>query len=117
MLQHISQRLLIYIKEALGFIDSNYSRDVSVEEIADACGLNRSYFGKLFKETLGQSPQQYLIRYRMTKAAELLKATRISIAEVGRSVGYENQLHFSRAFKNVFGISPSQHRAKHSIHN
>ena len=104
-----------YIKEAMSYIDFNYSRDVSVEEIADACGLNRSYFGKLFKETMGQSPQQYLIQYRMTKAAELLKATRISIAEVGRSVGYENQLHFSRAFKNVFSISPSQYRAKHFI--
>ena len=104
-----------YIKEAMSYIDLNYSRDVSVEEIADACGLNRSYFGKLFKETMGQSPQQYLIQYRMTKASELLKATRISIAEVGRSVGYENQLHFSRAFKNVFGISPSQYRAKHFI--
>ena len=104
-----------YIKEAMSYIDFNYSRDVSVEEIADACGLNRSYFGKLFKETLGQSPQQYLIQYRMTKASELLKATRISIAEVGRSVGYENQLHFSRAFKNVFGLSPSQYRAKHII--
>ena len=76
----------------------------------------RIYFGKLFKETLGQSPQQYLIQYRMTKATELLKGTRISIAEISRSVGYENQLHFSRAFKNVFGISPSQYRTKHFIH-
>ena len=105
-----------YIKEAMGYIDLNYSRDVSVEEIAAACGLNRSYFGKLFKETLGQSPQQYLIQYRMTKASELLKGTRISVAEIGRSVGYENQLHFSRAFKNVFGISPSQYRARHFMH-
>ena len=105
-----------YIKEAMGYIDLNYSRDVSVEEIAAACGLNRSYFGKLFKETLGQSPQQYLIQYRMTKASELLKGTRIPVAEIGRSVGYENQLHFSRAFKNVFGISPSQYRARHFMH-
>ena len=105
-----------YIKEAMGYIDLNYSRDISVEEIAAACGLNRSYFGKLFKETLGQSPQQYLIQYRMTKASELLKGTRISVAEIGRSVGYENQLHFSRAFKNVFGISPSQYRARHFMH-
>lgn len=105
-----------YIKEAMSFIDGNYSRDISMEEIAAACGLNRSYFGKLFKETLGQSPQQYLIQYRMTKASELLKGTRISVAEIGRSVGYENQLHFSRAFKNVFGISPSQYRARHFMH-
>ena len=102
-----------YIKEAMGFIDRNYQRDVSVEEIAAASGLNRSYFGKLFKEAMGFSPQQYLIQYRMTKAAELLKGSRIPVGEVARSVGYENQLHFSRAFKNTYGISPSQYRAKH----
>lgn len=104
-----------YIKEAMGFIDQNYQRDVSVEEIAAASGLNRSYFGKLFKETMGFSPQQYLIQYRMTKAAELLKGSRIPVGEVARSVGYENQLHFSRAFKNTYGISPSQYRAKHFV--
>ena len=104
-----------YIKEAMGFIDQNYQRDVSVEEIAAASGLNRSYFGKLFKETMGFSPQQYLIQYRMTKAAELLKGSRIPVGEVARSVGYENQLHFPRAFKNSYGIPPSQYRAKHFI--
>ena len=104
-----------YIKEAMGFIDQNYQRDVSVEEIAAASGLNRSYFSKLFKETMGFSPQQYLIQYRMTKAAELLKGSRIPVGEVARSVGYENQLHFSRAFKNTYGISPSQYRAKHFV--
>ena len=104
-----------YIKEALGYIEANFQKDISVEDIADASGLNRSYFGRLFKEVFGQTPQQFLIHYRMTKAAELLKASRISIAKIGSSVGYENQLHFSRAFKNSFGISPSEYRKKHFI--
>lgn len=101
-----------YMKEAMSFIDANYQRDVSIEEIAQACGLNRSYFGRLFKETIGESPQHFLIHYRMNKAAELLKGSKISIAEVGRSVGYENQLHFSRAFKSVFGIPPMEYRRR-----
>lgn len=62
---------------------------------------------------MGESPQQFLIHYRMAKAAELLKNSKISVAEVGRSVGYENQLHFSRAFKSVFGIPPMEYRRKH----
>ena len=49
----------------------------------------------------------------MTKAAELLKLTSLSIADVGNAVGYENQLHFSRAFKHVYGISPRQWRNEH----
>lgn len=95
-----------YIKEALSFIEQNFQNDITVEEIAACCGLNRSYFGKIFHEVLGKSPQEFLISYRMTKATELLKLTSLSIAEVG----YSNQLHFSRAFKKNYGISPRQWR-------
>lgn len=104
-----------YIKEAIAYIDANYQYDISIQDISDACGLNRSYFGRLFKETMSLSPQQFLIQYRMTKAAQLLKGSRIPVAEVSIAVGYENQLHFSRAFKSVFDISPSEYRRKHYI--
>lgn len=93
-----------YIKEALSFIEQNFQNDITVEEIAACCGLNRSYFGKIFHEVLGKSPQEFLISYRMTKATELLKLTSLSIAEVGSAVGYSNQLHFSRAFKKIMGF-------------
>lgn len=99
-----------YIKEALSFIEQNFQNDITVEEIAACCGLNRSYFGKIFHEVLGKSPQEFLISYRMTKATELLKLTSLSIAEVGSAVGYSNQLHFSRVFKKIYGISPRQWR-------
>lgn len=99
-----------YIKEAFAFIEQNFQNDISVEAIAAACGLNRSYFGKIFRESTGKSPQEFLISYRMTKAAELLKLTTLSISNIGNAVGYSNQLHFSRAFKNVYGISPRQWR-------
>ena len=47
------------MKEALSFIEQNYQRDVSVEDIAAFCGLNRSYFGKLFRDTMGESPRRF----------------------------------------------------------
>ena len=103
-----------YMREVLNYIDGNYQRDISVEEIAANRGLNRSYFSRLFKECMGESPQQFLIHYRTAKAAELLKGTKLSIAEVSHAVGYENPLHFSRAFKKVYGISPNEYRRKHS---
>ena len=99
-----------YIKEAFSFIEENFQNDISIEDIAACCGLNRSYFGKIFHENTGKSPQEFLISYRMSKATELLKLTDFSIADIGNAVGYPNQLHFSRAFKNVYGISPRQWR-------
>ena len=104
-----------YIKEALSFIEQHFQNDISIEDIAACCGLNRSYFGKIFHDTIGRSPQEFLISYRMTKAAELLKITALSIADIGNAVGYPNQLHFSRAFKNVYGMSPRNWRMKNRL--
>lgn len=95
-----------YIKEAISFIEQNFQNDISVEDIAAFCSLNRSYFGKIFHDTVGKSPQAFLISYRMAKAAELLKLTNLSIMDISNAVGYPNQLHFSRALKNVYGVSP-----------
>lgn len=99
-----------YIKEALTYIEQNFQNDISVEDIAAVCGLNRSYFGKIFKDAIGKTPQQFLLTYRMIKATELLKLTHLSIGDISNAVGYSNQLHFSRAFKNVYGVSPREWR-------
>ena len=99
-----------YIKEAFSYIEQNFQNDISIEDISAFCGLNRSYFGKIFRENTGKSPQDFLISYRMTKATELLKLTNLSVGDIGNAVGYPNQLHFSRAFKNTYGISPRQWR-------
>ena len=53
------------------------------------------------------------MNYRMVKATELLTLTSLSIAEIGSAVGYENQLHFSRAFKTIYGVSPREWRNQH----
>lgn len=99
-----------YVKEALAFIEQNFQNDISIENIAKICGLNRSYFGKVFKEATGKTPQQFLLTYRMIKATELLKLTKLSIGDISNAVGYANQLHFSRAFKNEYGVSPREWR-------
>lgn len=104
-----------YVHEAIVYIENNFQNDISVENIAAVCGLNRSYFGKIFKETMGKSPQEFLMNYRMIKAAELLKLTKLSIGDIGNAVGYENQLHFSRAFKNIYGVSPREWRNENRI--
>ncbi len=104
-----------YIKEAISYIEQNFQNEITIEDIAKFCGLNRSYFGKIFHENIGKTPQEFLISYRMTKAAELLKLTDLPIADIGNAVGYPNQLHFSRAFKNVYGKPPRQWRYENAV--
>lgn len=102
-----------YIKEAINYIEQNFQNNITIEDIAAVCGINRSYFGKIFRNSIGRSPQEFLMNYRMVKATELLKLTSLSIAEIGSAVGYENQLHFSRAFKTIYGVSPREWRNQH----
>ena len=102
-----------YIKEAIHYIEQNFQNDITIEDIAAVCGINRSYFGKIFRNSIGRSPQEFLMNYRMVKAAELLKLTSLSIADIGSAVGYGNPLHFSRAFKTIYGVSPREWRNQH----
>ncbi len=104
-----------YVREAVVYIEHNYAENITVEELAKMCKLDRSYFGKLFKKVLGQSPQEFLIHYRMAKAADALIVGNESVGDIGASVGYPNLLHFSRAFKGVYGVSPREYRQKNKI--
>lgn len=106
-----------YIKEAITYIEQNFQNDISVVDIANRLGINRSYFGKIFKQTLKQTPQEFLINYRMIKATELLRFTKMSIGDISKAVGYENQLHFSRAFKKIYNISPREWRNINAVNN
>lgn len=109
------KRSQFYTNEAITFISQNYALPITVEDMAQRLNLDRSYFGKIFKETMGQAPQEFLIRYRMSRAAELLKTSDIPVKEISLQVGYPNQLHFSRAFKNVYGSSPRTYRQNNRI--
>ena len=99
-----------YIQEAVTYMEHHYQRDLTVEELADVCKLNRSYFSKIFKESMGCPPQEFLIRMRLSKATEMMRTSRASIGDIACSCGYPNQLHFSRAFKKRYGVSPREWR-------
>lgn len=99
-----------YIKEAVHFIEQNFHNNISVDDIAAFCNISRGYLSKIMKRHVNQSPQELLIKYRMSRATQLLQLTNFSIKDIGKAVGYPDQLRFSRAFHNFYGISPSQWR-------
>ncbi|HBP38975.1 MAG TPA: AraC family transcriptional regulator [Clostridiales bacterium] len=103
-----------YVRQAADFLAMNYSRQISINGLARQIGLDRSYFGVLFREQAGVSPQQYLLRLRMEKAAGLLARSSLPVSTVARSVGYEDPLLFSRMFRKVRGQTPSEYRSRTS---
>ncbi|MDR0448027.1 MAG: AraC family transcriptional regulator, partial [Treponema sp.] len=107
----------MYIREALTFIEQHYHENLGVEDIAAFCSLDRSYLGKIFKNVLNTSPQDFLISYRINKSCELMKITDHTIAEISEMVGYPNQFNFSRVFKKTIGTSPRNWRNKNKYQN
>lgn len=116
--ENISQNLILttvkkentYINKAVELIEMNYSSSIKINEIADTLGLSRKYFSKLFKEALGVTPMDFLLNFRLNKACDLMNNHKLSIGEISRSVGYDDQLLFSRTFKKFKGLSPSDYR-------
>lgn len=101
-----------YVRKALDYIRMNYSRKITVAQIARYTGLDRSYLYSLMNEFVNVSPQEYLICFRMEKAVELMLTTSLNIGGIARSVGYEDPLMFSKVFKKVKGLPPREYKKK-----
>ena len=98
----------VYVIKAIKFIQFNYSHDVSIDDIARSVGISRSHLYRVFINTAGCSPIDYLTEYRINEACYLLKNSSLSIAEVAASVGFFDQFYFSRVFRKAKGIPPSR---------
>ena len=99
-----------HVKRAIDFIQSNYHIPIKVTDIADYVCINRSYLYSLFQETMKMSPHQFLSRYRITKSAELLLTSSLSVESISYSVGYKDPFVFAKAFKQITGMSPTMYR-------
>lgn len=99
------------IRQALLLIEREYGKEITLDQAAQACGYNKNYFCRLFKETYGCSFGEYLTRYRMEKAQQLLKEDFVPVNQVARQVGMEYR-HFCRTFKRFFQSTPSSCKHK-----
>lgn len=100
----------LYVKRAVNFIHNNYAAGIKVTDVADYVCVSRSYLYLLFEENLGLSPQEYLTKFRISRARELLQGTEMSIEQVALSCGYEDALVFAKVFKRNEGMPPSVYR-------
>ncbi|MDE6024592.1 MAG: AraC family transcriptional regulator [Lachnospiraceae bacterium] len=102
-----------YVNHAVSYIQNHYSLPVTIEEIADYVGINRSYLSSLFKKYTGLSPIKYLQNFRLTRAEHMLRVTDLSIESIALSCGYQSSEAFHKIFKKTAQISPKEFRSLH----
>ena len=95
-------------EQTIQYMRAHYMEQITLEALAARCGMKPKYFSYLFQKYAGISPIHYLIRYRMSRARDLLITGRYSVAEVANSVGYVDVYYFSRIFKKQMGCAPSK---------
>jgi AraC-like DNA-binding protein/ligand-binding sensor protein len=100
------------LRKAERFIWENYTRKISLQEIAEASGLSAPYFSTIFKDEMGENLSNYLNRLRVEKAAAMLAETELTLNEIASACGFEDQSWFSKIFKNFTGSSPGKYREK-----
>ncbi|MCY6369521.1 response regulator transcription factor [Clostridium ganghwense] len=96
------------IKKAVEYINSNYDKDLSLTNIAEEIGLNKSYLSRRFKEEVGMPLMQYINKCRIKKAIKYLNNTELKNYEIAELVGYQSVEYFNTTFKKITGKSPSE---------
>lgn len=103
------------VREVIDYVSANYGGRVRLSDLCATLGYSRSTISKLFTQTVGVSFREYLSRYRLEVAIELIEKTDLTLDQISRRVGFQDYSQFYRAFRKEFGSSPSRLRATASV--
>lgn len=96
------------VTKAVNFVNEHFDEKISVEQLADIAGMSTSAFHRAFKQSITDSPLQYIKKVRLNRAKNMLVKDGVSASEAALQVGYESISQFSREFKRYFGLPPSR---------
>lgn len=98
------------LTKAIHYLNSHYSEELEINKISAKYGLSPSYFNALFHRHLDISPSEYIKKIRMSHARQLLRNSRLSIAEISTQCGYQQAYYFGRIFRQVHNCTPKEYR-------
>lgn len=101
---------LLIARTAIQYIHQYLDAALTVQQLANECGLGVTHFSSTFKQTTGVTPHSYVRAARIERACELLRTTSLTIGEIAHAVGFSGQSHFCTAFTRERGITPSAYR-------
>jgi len=104
-----------YVERARQYIAEQYSYPITVEDVAVYTGVSRSYLFRLFRSVMHQSPKDYLLEYRIRQACLLLNHTELPVGSIAHSVGFGDNLYFSKVFKKYKSYTPSEYRSLQKV--
>jgi AraC family transcriptional regulator len=91
---------------ACTYMENNIGENFTLNDLANAAGVSRFHFARLFRVSTSESPMRYLLRLRIERAIEMLERSDQKICEVAAILGFSDQSHFSRTFRRITGVSP-----------
>lgn len=100
------------IKEMLSFIQSDYGKEITIEEIASVCAISTSECIRCFRATINTTPIAYLKSYRLQQAALKLQLSTDKISVIAENCGFQEMSYFAKSFKEVYGCTPSEYRIR-----
>ena len=98
------------IARVQAFIDENLHRTIRVKDVGAVAQRSASHFSRSFKQVIGESPHAYVVRRRLERACQLMITSSASLREIAQSVGFSDQAHLCRLFRQAFGQSPASWR-------
>lgn len=96
------------VEKVINYIAANYTRKLTLDELANSIDISPSHLGHIFKETTGETPFEFIIKYRITRAKEFLEMG-YSVTDTAGLVGFGDMFYFSKYFKKIEGISPTKY--------
>lgn len=101
---------ILFVANAVSFIEKNYASDIKVEDIAKEAFLSERHLTRIFKETYHVTPMQYVIRLRLLYGGNLLRLTDKSVTEIAEMCGFEDNNYFARRFRQYYQMTPLEYR-------
>jgi AraC family transcriptional regulator len=100
----------VKLQIVINYINDYLNRDLHIAELANLVHISPYYFSRLFKQSIGVTPHQYVTQCRIEKAKQLLKKPDLSITYISQQVGFHDQSHFSKTFCKIIGLTPKKYR-------
>ena len=91
-------------------VHAKMENELTLIEMAQSVELSPAHFSRMFRKSTGETPHQFVLRYRIERAKELLLAPKARVLDVAMACGFKTQQHFARVFRHVYGASPKEYR-------